>query len=205
MSDWHTQAQVDNLISNYQGFITSLGKYYAATRPAWDAQDSAASQDFDSDLLALQDRFEAAQVTSTPVTVLGIPAGQHQTSSEEEYQAIVHAIRAGGEGAPLQKGDFSDLVGRLAKAQLSLGVSATGLPTPIQPPKGSDTLNDWRNALEPFDVIDKAKDDGTSQNKFPLWVKLAAGVVGVVVVADSLGVASWARAYEHHKAGRKTE
>ena len=103
--------------------LNALTAAFGKASTGWTAKDPGGYADFLNDLLALQMRWSTAKANATSLGSLlsagvvsgltgGISAG---SSGQAAYDGLIKALKQGGEGAQVQKGDYDDLAQRLSK------------------------------------------------------------------------------------------
>jgi hypothetical protein len=177
----HSLDQAQNLQTNYAKWIGELAAQFAKVQSTWAAKDAGntsgyfpsppgSEASFEADLAGLRSRFTRASVgvdAQARATVLS----PRVADASNEYDALVKAVRQGGEGAPLQAGDFSDLTSRLQAYLASEGQAVNYSPAVQPTPELSSAF------LE-------ATDPTNLRRNFP-WVK-AAAIVGSGLVLSVL-------------------
>jgi hypothetical protein len=183
-----TEANVDDLTKNYDVWIPLLRKRFQNIQAQWQQADASACGDFNQDLTDLETRWATAHKlaiadeagTTAAVALLpaiAIPSAMlylynkvvhHGTIADVNPQTLVYnsyvsAIRQGGEGAPPQTGDYSDLLSRIHDEENRLGVvppASLAAPVVLQPSGqdiGTNILKDTNSVPKPDEMIYWAK------------------------------------------------
>jgi hypothetical protein len=180
----HSTADVADLIESGQYRIDQIGKAYVAITPTWLAKDPKGYGDFTADWTALQARWVAAKAraqtaTSTSSLLVGaqIPF-MSGAGLDNAYNDLLRAMKQGGDGAQVQKGDLDDLDRRLR--------AAGGNPDYSQMPQphrdaGLEFLKNTAWVPNPEKVEKQAEDwMAWLQKNQKLVMMVGLGVVGLV-------------------------
>ena len=208
--DLHTGEQVNALVSQYQTWMDKLEDDFDAVKDKWNVAVQTGYHDdtpdmFASDLEALKARLAAAAALRSGVEgtvrdlLTYIPFLTAYSGPGIEYAAILKAIQQGGQGTHT-RGDYKDLVDRLAAAQRLSNVTVTGqsaarpvlgnaADTFYKDSSGSDSL------LGKANTLGRAIVEGGGKKGDPWWTDpfsnpwLQAGVVvvGLGVVGFAIG------------------
>jgi hypothetical protein len=180
----HSTADVADLIKSGQYRIDQIGKAYVAITPTWLAKDPKGYGDFTADWTALQARWVAAKTkaltaTSTSSMVAGgMTYGLVGTSVDDAWTALLKAMKQGGDGAQVQKGDLDDLDRRLTAAGGRVDYSQ--MPQP-HPDAGLEFLKNTAWVPNPEKVEKQAEDwMAWLQKNQKLVMMVGLGVVGLV-------------------------
>ena len=193
----------DNLASNYTNWVADLGNQFLAASPAWALSDPTEEAAFRDDLKGLVQRLatakeELAQVHKE-VNALPLPLGNSWQPAPGAYQALILAVRQGGEGSPLQKGDFLELTNRLSEYVKSVGTAPIRF-TPVEAPK-VDPDTEFLKAVKPglagaaeavtrpFVELGRGAGAavGEGAKKIPWWGWGLMGLGGVAIVGYTSG------------------
>jgi len=180
----HSVAELRDWLSAIDYEIGQVGAAYAAFAPAWQAQDSAAHQDWASDWKSLQSRYGAARAKAQSVLdrarfVVGVP--DSMIPAEDEWQGVVRAL-AKTPGA-IAKGDFQDLCNRIGTAQ-GRPVELSKIP---QPTAADADLNVFKAADTAIRAGEAAVRKITPSKGAGALVVLGLGLgVGLVLAAKSV-------------------
>lgn len=115
--------EISYLMKSGDERLNALTAAFGKASTGWTAKDPGGYADFLNDLLALQMRWSTAKANATSLGSLlsagvvsgltgGISAG---SSGQAAYDGLIKALKQGGEGAQVQKGDYDDLAQRLSK------------------------------------------------------------------------------------------
>jgi len=186
-SNLATLGDVARLIANYDEWIRQLRIRYTTLWAKWNDDGPDACQAYSNDLANLEQRWQAAHdyaedvntddmyTAITPAIWIGakvlfakLTGGTFDDAvpAQQKYLAYVWAIRQGGEGAPVQTGDYSDLVQRIYAAETELG-----LPHPKDPTVQQPTYQISSQFLKSTNVVPTPSDMGG-------WLRLIA--IGVI-------------------------
>jgi hypothetical protein len=209
-----TLADVSSLTANYDKWIPLLRTRFQRIESAWSVSDAAGETDFETDLANLEKRYAAAKLLAlgdkgldTALLPFLLPAAtlsgayswlrggkfsaiQGSIPASVVYHAYLAALRQGsltnGDGAPEQKGDYSNLVKRVTDEENALEMPAPpelASPSVIQP---DPSLDQSSNVL-------KDTPKGASPSEISYWMKLAVVGVGVALVTNLIQTAISAR------------
>lgn len=115
--------EISYLMKSGDERLNALTAAFGKASTGWTTKDPGGYADFLNDLLALQMRWSTAKANATSLGSLlsagvvsgltgGISAG---SSGQAAYDGLIKALKQGGEGAQVQKGDYDDLAQRLSK------------------------------------------------------------------------------------------
>ena len=115
--------EISYLMKSGDERLNALTAAFGKASTGWTAKDPGGYADFLNDLLALQMRWSTAKANATSLgsllsagVVSGLTGGISTGSSgQAAYDGLIKALKQGGEGAQVQKGDYDDLAQRLSK------------------------------------------------------------------------------------------
>ena len=115
--------EISYLMKSGDERLNALTAAFGKASTGWTAKDPGGYADFLNDLLALQMRWSIAKANATSLgsllsagVVSGLTGGISTGSSgQAAYDGLIKALKQGGEGAQVQKGDYDDLAQRLSK------------------------------------------------------------------------------------------
>ena len=115
--------EISYLMKSGDERLNALTAAFGKASTGWTAKDPGGYADFLNDLLALQMRWSTAKANATSLgsllgagVVSGLTGGISTGSSgQAAYDGLIKALKQGGEGAQVQKGDYDDLAQRLNK------------------------------------------------------------------------------------------
>ena len=153
-----TAADVNRLVQNYDDWIPKLRLRFASLKSQWEALNADECASFEKDLSGLEERWAKAHayaksinmddasrvIGALAITVSGLyslwASGNFDAGvpAQWKYYSYLWAIRQGGEGAPLEQGDYADLLHRLETEEATLQVTPTPAFLPASPVQVSD-------------------------------------------------------------------
>lgn len=115
--------EISYLMKSGDERLNALTAAFGKASTGWTAKDPGGYADFLNDLLALQMRWSTAKANATSLGSLlgaGVVSGftggiSTGSSGQAAYDGLIKALKQGGEGAQVQKGDYDDLAQRLSK------------------------------------------------------------------------------------------
>ena len=115
--------EISYLMKSGDERLNALTAAFGKASTGWTAKDPGGYADFLNDLLALQMRWSTAKANATSLGSLlsaGVVSGftggiSTGSSGQAAYDGLIKALKQGGEGAQVQKGDYDDLAQRLNK------------------------------------------------------------------------------------------
>lgn len=140
-------AELKDFIRIRDDLQTKLGNAFAAYSPTWVQKDPNAFVDWSNDWAALQGRYAKARANAEKVIEAAkfAPVSDTLIPAQGAFDSVLHAVKqsAPPDGGPVTKGDFDDLVSRLAAAG-----GDTSSIVALQPTPGLDAdLNAMNNPV----------------------------------------------------------
>lgn len=156
-------SEIQYLIKSGDERLNALTAAYGKASLGWSAKDPGAYSDFLNDLLALQMRWGTAKAAATgfgaaALTSLytgGLTTG---SSGQAAYEGLIKALKQGGEGSQIHKGDYDDLEQRLNK------VSGFSWKPSSQP--GTPLSTSLLKAVTPLDALGMVRGDIAPKGPF---------------------------------------
>lgn len=174
----HSVDDLKDLIKSGTYRVQQLANAYGVFAPTWVAKDPTTMGDWTNDWAAFQHRWETALAAANSkvnsladsigrIATLGL-MGTSDTSAETEYIALAKAMRASypPDGGPIAKGDYDDLLARLATAKGQTVAQAVDLSQMPQPQAKDVDLSVFK-ATKNADVIAMAT--GEQKPSGMLW------------------------------------
>lgn len=160
-------SEIGDLVKSGDDRLTSLSTAFGNYSSTWAKKDPGGFADFLNDLTALQMRWgkakAAAQSASsqagsiaTSLLTGGLSMG---SGGQAAYDGLVKALKQGGEGARVQKGDFDDLASRLKAAGAKYDWTPSSQP-------GAPLTSSALKIVMPLDTLGMIKGDIAPQGPF---------------------------------------
>ena len=151
--------EISYLMKSGDERLNALTAAFGKASTGWTAKDPGGYADFLNDLLALQMRWSTAKANATSLgsllsagVVSGLTGGISTGSSgQAAYDGLIKALKQGGEGAQVQKGDYDDLAQRLNK------IASFSWKPSVQP--GTPLSTSLLKIVTPLDTVGMIKGD----------------------------------------------
>jgi hypothetical protein len=147
--------EIQYLVKSGDDRINALTAAFGKASADWSIKDPGAFADFLNDLTALQMRWGTAKAAATGLGIgamAGLTGGLTTGSpGQAAYDGLIKALKQGGNGAQVHKGDFDDLNQRLNK------ISGFSWSPSSQP--GTPLSTSLLKLVTPLDTVGMVKGD----------------------------------------------
>jgi hypothetical protein len=149
------QSEITYLAHSGDERLLALANAFGAVSGSWAVKDPSGFADFLNDLTALQARWGKAKASASSLSSLAMTGGMSGltgglstgSAGQSLYDGMIRALKQGGEGAQIHKGDFDDLAQRLNKFK-----PGSFSWTPSKQPDGTISSAIIK-AIQPYDVL----------------------------------------------------